>query len=801
MVPDHNGERSGSPRDEGEGEPDPAEAVGVRIGPYRLQERIGRGGMGDIFRATRADGQYRQEVAVKLIRATLPADELERRFRVERQVLARLQHANIAPLLDGGVTEDGRPYLVMQYVRGVPITEHADTQRLSLEARLRLFAVVCRTVHFAHSNLVVHRDLKPSNILVTADGQVRLLDFGIAKLLDPEGMGITAPITEEHLLLTPEHAAPEQILGDPITTATDVYALGILLYELLTGTRPFRATRGGGWHRAVCEEDPLCPSAALATLSPAAVEKDATPVAEARGMRAASLRQALRGDLDHIALMALRKEPERRYASAEQFAEDMDRYLGGRPVLARRDTRAYRSRKFLRRNRLPAGAGALLLLTLIGATLATAHQARARAVALVQAEVERDRAENLAAFMLGVFRANAPGEARGRSVTARELLDRAAERIDAELADQPLVRADMQLAIGRAYGALGIYDAALPLFEDVLRQRRAQLPGDRREVAEALDQVGRGLAALGRFGEAIPRMREALEMRERTLGGSDTAVASTLTYLARMEIDAGEYADARAKLERAVAIHRGQPVRDGRGMANALRFLWLAHNWLGETERELPVATEALAVAQATVAEDDPLLLDVTQDYALALESTDQLDSAAVVYRRVLDGRTRVLGPDHPAVSYAYHNLGRVLRKVGRLPEALDSYRTALDVRERALGPDHPAVAHVLHSYAIALGDAGEFRQAAELERRAIRISEAAVGERHLDTLDSMELLAQLDAVLGRDEEALRLLETLVSRGWANAAVMEEPSLQRFASDPRFVRVLQQVRAAAPPRP
>lgn len=774
---------------------------GRLVGPYRLEERIGRGGMGEVYRAQRVDDQYRQEVAVKLIRASLPAEEMVRRFRIERQVLARLQHPNVAPLLDGGVTEDGHPYLVMQYVRGVPITDYADTRTLTVAARLNLFATVCRAVHYAHSNLVVHRDLKPSNILVTEDGQVRLLDFGIAKILDPEGMGITAPITEDHLLLTPEHAAPEQILGDPITTATDVYALGILLYELLTGTRPFRATMGGGWHRAVCEEEAARPSSAFITLASGPVERDAATVARSRGSRVGSLQQQLRGDLDHIALMALRKEPERRYASAEQFAEDIDRYLEGRPVLARRDTLGYRSRKFLRRNRLAASIAAALMLTLIGATGVSAYQSRARAVALAQAEAERDKAESLAAFMLSVFEANDPASAQGRTVTARELLDQAAERIERVMRDQPLVSADLEIAIGRAYSALGLFEVAQPLYEDALRQRRAHLPEEDLEVAAAIDQVGRGLAALGRFEEARPLMRDALARRERLLGPTDTLVASTLTALARTEIELGAYDTAQALVERAVAIHREQEVPDERGLADALRFLWLVLNWQGETDRVLPVATEALTVASNALAEGDPFLQHVTQDYALALESVGELDSAVAVHRRVLEIYRRVEGPDHVDLSYSYHNLGRLYQQLGRTEEALDAYQQGLDIRERALGADHPLVSAILHSYAIALAGAEEFERAAQLEERAVPIQEAAYGERHENTLNSMEFLAQLHAVLHRYEDSIAMLETLVERGWANPVVFDGWPFKPIEDDARFQRLREEVRNKVPAAP
>lgn len=766
---------------------------GKRLGPYRLEERVGRGGMGEVYRAERADDQYRQEVAVKLLRATLSPDEMARRFRVERQVLARLQHPNVATLLDGGVTEDGTPYLVMQYVRGSPITDHADTSRLALAERLRLFVTVCRTVHFAHSNLVVHRDLKPSNILVTPEGEVRLLDFGIAKLLDPEGMGVTAPLTEEHLMMTPEHAAPEQILGDPVTTATDVYALGVLLYELLTGTRPFRATLGPAWHRAVCEQDPPRPSVALTTLASGPTVRDAATVARARATRVPVLRQQLRGDLDHIVLMALRKEPERRYASAEQFAEDVERFLEGRPVLARRDTVGYRTRKFLRRNRLAVAAAAIVMLTLLGATLLSLGQSRARALALAEATVERDKAASLADFLLSVFDASAPATARGRTITARELLDRAALRIDQELATQPLARADLKLAIGRAYGALGLPDTALTLFQDALALRQTHGGGEEAELAEALDQVGRGLAATGRTEDALPYMREALALRERVLGYRDTLVAATLTSMARMEIDNGRYAGAETFLDRAIDIHRGAPGGGGREMANALRFYWLTLNWQDENARGLPYVREALQVAERALPDGDPFRYHVAQDYALALQGAGELDSATALFRRVLDGYVRVEGPDHPDVAYAYHNLGRVLGAQGRSDEALDAYRRGLQVREAALGPDHPTVTYILHSYSIALALSGEVDSAAVVEDRAIRLSEASFGPTHLTTLDAMELQAQLRALQGRHDEAITLLETLVDRGWANRRALDGEPFAETRKRAEFQALVERV--------
>ncbi|MGE3618062.1 MAG: serine/threonine-protein kinase [Gemmatimonadales bacterium] len=347
---------------------------GAQLGPYRLEELIGQGGMGEVFRAVRTDHEFDRQVAIKILRPGRTSEEMVRRFRLERQILARLEHPNIAALIDGGVTDTGQPYLVMQYVDGTPITRYADDHRLSTTERLRLFLVVCEAVQFAHRNLIVHRDLKPANILVTDDGQVRLLDFGIAKLLDPAETDADAQTTGSLLLLTPEHAAPEQFLGDPITTSTDVYGLGVLLYELLTGIRPFQTIPRAELHRAVCEREPARPSFAAGAAVPGLAGDD--PVARAAMRRAepAGLSHALVGDLDAIVGMAMRKEPARRYESAGQLAADVARYLAARTVLARPDTWAYRTRKFVGRNRWAVATGAAAGALLIASFGLTAYQ-------------------------------------------------------------------------------------------------------------------------------------------------------------------------------------------------------------------------------------------------------------------------------------------------------------------------------------------------------------------------------------------------------------------------------------------
>ncbi|MGH7466713.1 MAG: serine/threonine protein kinase, partial [Longimicrobiales bacterium] len=432
---------------------------GRRIGPYRIAHELGRGGMGVVYLALREDGQFRHRVALKLLRGSADADELYRRFLAERQILASLQHPNISQLLDGGVGDGRLPYLVMEYVEGVPITEYCDRHRLTLTARVRLFLEVCDAVHHAHKNLILHRDLKPSNILVTSTGQVKLLDFGIAKLLNPVLGGVEQPITRtDQRVLTPEYASPEQIRGDPLSTASDVYALGVVLYQLIAGQLPYKLTTRSAQELTdlICVREPERPSTVVARAASAAG-------AAARDLTAQRWQRALRGDLDAIAMMALRKEPARRYGSAELLAQDMARFLDGLPVLAQRGSRRYRMGKFLRRHRIEAVAAMFVtasLLTGAGLTLWQASVARSErdraSTALAESEQALAQSNRISAFLTSLFEANDPTRALGGEVTASELLRRGSRQVD-QLEDQPIVQATMFDVLGRVHRSLGEY--------------------------------------------------------------------------------------------------------------------------------------------------------------------------------------------------------------------------------------------------------------------------------------------------------------------------------------------------------
>src|SRR5215475_7110510 len=381
--------------------------VGRQLGHYRLLSQLGAGGMGEVYLAARADDQYRKQVAIKLVKRGMDTDNILRRFRHERQILAALDHPNISRLLDGGVSEDGLPYFVMEYIAGSPITEYCDSHQLSTEARLELFRQVCAAVHYAHQNLVVHRDLKPGNILVTEEGAPRLLDFGIAKVFNPElaypTLDLTAPETR---LITPEYASPEQVRGEPITTASDIYSLGVVLYELLTGHHPYSARNlpPSEIIRIVCEKEPEKPSDSIADYGlQVADSKSRWPLVSRFKTRMRFLTrnpQSLRGDVDNIVLMALRKEPQRRYGSVMQFSEDLRRHLEGLPVIARKDTLGYRSAKYLQRHKAGVAAAAVIVALVIGFIVS---------LAVKSARVTRERDNNRR--LLYVAQMNMAGEA------------------------------------------------------------------------------------------------------------------------------------------------------------------------------------------------------------------------------------------------------------------------------------------------------------------------------------------------------------------------------------------------------
>jgi serine/threonine-protein kinase len=724
--------------------------AGLRLGAYRLIERIGQGGMGEVYLAERADGEFEQRVAVKLLRAGFEGPEGIARFRAERGILARLEHAHIARLLDGGVTPEGLPFLVMEHVRGEPITRYCDARNLTVEARLRLFVDVCRAVHFAHRSLVVHRDLKPSNILVTDEGEVKLLDFGIAKLIagneGGEGGEAEAATRTGLLLLTPEYASPEQIRGETITTATDVYALGLLLYELLTGRRAQAIADSSplGIARAVCDAEPSRPSAAvLEGPLEEAEERDAR--AARLGLATAErLARRLRGDLDTLVAAAVHKDPSRRCASAERLADDLEKHLAGLPIEARADSFGYRAGKLLRRHRLAAAASAVavvaLVLGLLFALLGWVHARRSEAAARRDAETSRQVSE----LLVGIFEVNDPGETRGQTVTARELLDRGAERVRTQLAGQPEVQGNLLRTMGRAYSKLGLFRRAEAQYESDLALRQALPDADDRQVAVSLTLLGGEASRRGDYqrSKALALRALALLQKRGPAEDADTATALGVAGMARSNL--GELAEARRTLERAVTIEERVLGPQHPDLGTLLNDLAIVHWRRNDLEAARPLYERALAIFERRFGTKHPTVANTLNNLALLHANAGRLEQARGLHERALAVRRAILAPDHPDVTESLNNLANVLLALGDPAAARPILEEALALRERVLGGDHPFVAATLCNLGIARARLGDPRAARPLLERSLAILARSLGPDHTDLAFPLEILAQI---------------------------------------------------------
>ncbi|AXK73120.1 hypothetical protein DWG18_13080 [Lysobacter sp. TY2-98] len=748
---------------------------GGEVGPYRLEKLLGEGGMGQVWRASRADGLYQRRVALKLLRPGLADETLRLRFARERQILARLAHPHIAGLLDAGVSAEGVPYLALEYVEGEPITRYWQRLDVPLDARLRMFRQVCAAVSHAHANLVVHCDLKPSNILVTQDGQVRLLDFGIAKLLDgasPRGDN-TRTGTRAFTL---HYAAPEQIRGAPVTTMTDVYSLGVVLYELLTGTKPYRLKRQSDaeWEEAILTHDPVRPSQMLLRLAETK-----------QGVERQQLRRRARrlvGDLDNIVMRTLCKPPEQRYPSVEALSEDLARHLDGRPVQARPQGLLYIARKYLRRHRWALAGTTAAIAFIAIAVGVTWRQSR-------EAVDEAQRAQAMRDFIAGVFEKAAETRDAG-AVDLRTLLDAAVERGDRELAREPASQAELFGLVARLRMGLGDYPQALALLErqrgliehntdmpeslrieasalrgDVLRRTgnprgcvagmRPLVPlAERRQRAlptpasEFFSQLGRCERALGDLGRAHDLFARALTLRQSVdAPGSAVAEIESRLDLATLQVDQGEfddalttYREARERLDAEVGARHPLQVDIGRQIATVERRL--GHP--GRAEREL---VDTLATAQDVHGAQHPITLQIRRELADVLIDQSRYRDAALPLRTRHAELSARLSANDPELRDSHLLLARVEWQLGRLPAALSSLQTALAIDRHRGEPE--AIAESLAAQAQVLYEAGRSAEARPLleEARTLRVDRHGAADASVADIDRR--LGDVDAALG----------------------------------------------------
>jgi serine/threonine protein kinase len=799
------------------GEPDPF--VGIRLGPWRVIDVIGHGGMGTVYLAERDDGQYEQRVALKLIRGATHAPG-SARFTAESYILARLSHPHIARLIDAGHTPEGSAYLVMEYVDGTPVTAHADARRLTVDDRLRLFRLVCDATQHAHHALVVHRDLKPSNILVSRTGEVKLLDFGIAKLLEPEHP-LADPTAPGLRALTPAYAAPEQVRGEPVTTAADVFVLGAVLYELLTGQRPGAASRvmDGSEARIVP------PSAAVRRqMAGESGREQASAISAARQTSPARLARRLSGDLDGIVVKALQPEPHRRYGSAGQLADDLQRLLDGRPIVARPDTRGYRLRRFIGRHRVGVAMVSLVGALVVSFAGVAALQARAVAIERDRARVEALRAERVAVLVTDLFTLADPAAGRGSTISARELLDRGSRRIALEFADDPRTQAALFNAVARVYGNLGLHDAAIAVLDRALAGAGTAIGAGAPARAETLHLLGERHASKSDYVTAERRFREALALRRRS-NAPATDVATTLDGLGRTLNGAGRYADARALLEEAVAIRRNQPGVSPAEQMSGLHQLGLLVHYAGDTARAERLFREAVAVGdripgpspakvtgllrQAEFAgrfERAPAKAEALLRQALAMARAiypgDHEDTAvclSALSLKLLHARkfpeaeamardgaammARLHGERHEETLQARLDLSRVLRAAGRLDAAERVLRASLPDARAILGDGHPTSIVTARGLAIVLEERGRFHDALAVRREELARTAKALGDGDVFVATGLAGLGQH----GLDSRRIALAESYFGRALEARRRMHPPGHWRIDEARGFV--------------
>ena len=734
------------------------------IGPYRVLQLVGEGGMGEVWLVEQTE-PVRRRVALKIIKAGMDTKQVVARFESERQALALMDHPAIAKVLEGGATHDGRPYFVMEYVPGVRITEHCDAHTLDTSERLELFIQVCEGVQHAHQKAVIHRDLKPSNVLVSlVDGraQPKIIDFGIAKAVGQRLTEKTLFTEIGSVIGTPEYMSPEQaeLTGQDVDTRTDVYSLGVILYELLTGQLPFSSSdlRSSGFdelRRVIREVPPTKPSRKVSTAA------DTAKVSARRGTEARALTRQLAGDLDWIVLKALEKERSRRYGTPSELAADLRRHLRHEPVQASPPSRRYRIGKYVQRHRVGVAAAAVLVLLLAAFAATEAVQARRIARERDRANAEAEASKRVSDFLINMFRVSDPGEARGASITAREILDRAAKNTDTGLAKDPQLQARMMDTMGQVYQSLGLYSRARPLLERAVDTRRRVLGEENRETLVSMTHLASLDEATGQLKQAEELERTVVDRARRVLGPNDATTLSATKVLAVLYARQARYPEAEALTRAALEGQRALYGPDSRQVAMTTHNLALIVRSQGRNTEAEALERDAAERATRVLGPDHPETLMVDDGLAGIYIAEERYPEAEKLLRETLAVRTRVLGPEHAHTLMSENNLGEVLERENRLDEAQALMLRTREIQARVLGPDHP------------------------------------------DTALSTYNLGLVAARRGQPDEAFRRLNEALDHGLSleyGMHLREEPELRSIRDDPRMPALVAKAESRAPSR-
>jgi serine/threonine protein kinase/Flp pilus assembly protein TadD len=760
----------------------PAAPAGSVIGPYHLLQRIGHGGMGEVWQAEQKQ-PVRRRVAVKLIKAGMDTREVVSRFESERQALALMDHPAIAKVFDAGSTLEGRPYFVMEYVAGIPITDYCDKHRLTTRQRLELFILVCDGVQHAHQKAIIHRDLKPSNILVVeVDGKPlpRIIDFGVAKATSQSLSAATLYTRVGAVIGTLGYMSPEQAesAGEDIDTRTDVYALGVVLYELLVGELPFdvRKLAPDEVRRRLREQDAPRPSTKVRTLG-----GQSATIAQNRGTDPPTLIRQLRGDPDAIVLKALEKDRGRRYGTPAELAADIGRSLRHEPVLAHSASAAYRTRKYIRRHRIGVGVAAAVAVLLVSVAVA-------QAFAVARITRERDRADRITTFMTDMFKVSDPSAARGNSITAREILDKASTQIDPGLSRDPELQAQMMHVMGDVYEKLGLYPQAQSLVTRAVDIRRQVLGPRHPDTLTSMASLAGVLWREGHYPEAEKLAREIVEIRRRVLGPEHPDTLMSMQTLANVLNAEGRYAEAEKLHRQTLEIRRrvlGPEHPDTLESMNDLAIPLELGGRFGEPEK---LFRETLEIRRRVLGPEHPNTLQSMSNLAEVLSAEGRNAEAEKLFRENLEIDRRVLGPKHPDTLMVMNNLAVVLDSEGRLAEAEKLIRDTLVVR-RSIEPEHPDTLESMNNMAGILTSEGRLAEAEKLIRETLNISRRVLSPEHPLTADSTYTLGLIALRQGKRDEALEHLQEAVDHGLTpqrDLGIEKDPDLKSLHGDARF---------------
>lgn len=697
--------------------------AGQQIGNYKLVEEIASGGMGTVFLAERCDGIFEQQVALKIIKPGLSTIPIIRRFQHERQILAKLQHPNIAKLFDGGVTEDRRPYFTMEYVDGIPIDDFCDQKKLNIEQRLKLFIKVCETVQYAHNNLVIHRDLKPSNILIQEDGTIKLLDFGISKVLSAESANNDMPtITQAEInLLTPEYSSPEQIKNSSISVSTDVYSLGLILYKLLTGknAHEFKTRTFNEFEKIICETTIAKPSNIMVN-SPENIFLN-------RKTSEKKLKKVLNGDLDNICLMALRKEPERRYASVETLLYDVERYLNDLPIVAGKESFTYISKKFLIRHKAAVITAAALFFVVNGLILFYTIQLKAERD---KANLEAMKSEKIAEFLKELFLVSDPDESKGETITARELLDEGAAKLSAGLNDEPVVKSQLLNTIGNVYSNLGLYNSAEEIFKN-LKENNNLYKSDKETYIETIINLGNIYRYKGNFELAGKNLKDALKYCQEYLNKNNVLLSECYSSLGGYYYETGDFDKSYKNYFKAEKVIKSNYGEENSKYADLLIGMANLEFDKGNLNKSDSLYRKALKICVLVNGEINAYTANAENGLASVLRHKGDYKEAAVLYERALKTRIKIFGKDHPDVAHTLNHLSRLYYNQEQYSKAEPLARRALEIRENLYDEDHPEVNASKSSLAGTLMGLNKFKEAEKLYRSAYLSSKKKLGDNH----------------------------------------------------------------------